>query len=208
MAGRVIKLVPGRTAFLVCDIQERFRSAIYAYPAVISTAEKMVKAAALLEIPTIVTEQNPKALGATVSELSLSALGPDLQPSYSPLAKTKFSMILPEVEASLRKWKTQSVVIFGIESHVCVLQTALDLLERNYDVHILADGVSSCNHDEVGVALARLRSSGAQITTSESALFQLMVDASHPQFKKISALIKDTKNSTAESLKHLVGGKL
>lgn len=60
------------------------------------------------------------------------------------------------------------------QSHVCVLQTALDLLERDIDVHILADGVSSCNHEEVGIALARLRESGAQITTSESALFQIM----------------------------------
>ncbi|KAL8286208.1 hypothetical protein RQP46_004696 [Phenoliferia psychrophenolica] len=169
----VVKLVPSRTAFFVCDIQERFRTAIHAYPSVIATAEKMVKGAALLNVPVVVTEQNPKALGATVP-LPLGALGNGLHPEWSPLAKTKFSMVLPEVEKSLREWKTESVVLFGIESHVCVLQTALDLLERNIAVHILADGVSSCNHDEVGVALARLRASGAQITTSESVLFQLM----------------------------------
>lgn len=189
----VVKLVPSRTAFFVCDIQvrlcsparatradprdrprqERFRTAIHAYPSVIATAEKMVKGAKLLSVPVVVTEQNPKALGATVP-LPLADLPAGLHPEYSPLAKTKFSMVLPEVEKSLREWKTESVVLFGIEaspscsrrrteleltltstqSHVCVLQTALDLLERNIAVHILADGVSSCNHDEVEVALA------------------------------------------------------
>jgi hypothetical protein len=135
----------------------------------------MVKAANLLQIPVVVTEQNPKALGATVP-LPLANLPPALHPSWSPLPKTRFSMVLPEVEASLKEWGTKSVVLFGIEvhlpfvemqimmvsadpasveqSHVCVLQTALDLLERDIDVHILADGVSSCNHEEVAVALA------------------------------------------------------
>lgn len=74
----------------------------------------MVKAAALLSIPVIVTEQNPKALGPTVP-LPLAALPAGLHPAYSPLAKTKFSMVLPSVEQSLTEWKTESVVLFGIE---------------------------------------------------------------------------------------------
>lgn len=89
-------------------------------------------------------------------------------------------MVLPEVETALQEWGIQSVVLFGIESHVCVLQTALDLLERGFGVHILQDGVSSCNHAEVGIALARLRESGCQITSSESVLFQLMGELSSP----------------------------
>ncbi|KAM0793603.1 hypothetical protein ACM66B_001036 [Microbotryomycetes sp. NB124-2] len=209
MAHRsVVKVVPGKTAFFVCDIQERFRSAIHAYPQVIATAEKMVKGAAILRIPVVVTEQNPKALGATVSELSISSLPSECVPSWSPLAKTKFSMVLPEVIKSLHDWGTKSVVLFGIESHVCVLQTALDLLERDIDVHVLADGVSSCNHGEVAIALDRLRQAGAQVTTSESILFQLMVDASHPEFKNVSGLIKETKQPTTEALNRLVVGKL
>ncbi|SCZ90203.1 BZ3500_MvSof-1268-A1-R1_Chr1-3g01837 [Microbotryum saponariae] len=203
-SARVVKLVPGATAFFVCDIQERFRPVIHAYDSVINTAAKMTKAAALLEVPVIVTEQNPKALGATVP-LSLEKLPKSLY--RGAISKTKFSMMLPEVEAQLKEWKTKSVVIFGIESHVCVLQTCLDLLERNYSVHILADGVSSCNQGEVGVALARMQASGAQITTSESALFQLMVDSSHPAFRQVSALVKETKATTTSSLETLLQGK-
>ncbi|KAK4052878.1 hypothetical protein OIO90_004154 [Microbotryomycetes sp. JL221] len=201
MAHRsVVKVVPGK--------QERFRSAIHAYPEVIATADKMIKGAALLNIPTIVTEQNPKALGSTVSELDLTTLSKQCQPDWSPLSKTKFSMVLPQVVDSLNQWGTKSVVLFGIESHVCVLQTALDLLERDIDVHVLADGVSSCNHGEVPIALDRLRQAGAQVTTSESVLFQLMVDASHPAFKQVSGLIKQTKQPTTDALDRLVVGKL
>ncbi|KAK4693363.1 hypothetical protein P7C70_g8939, partial [Phenoliferia sp. Uapishka_3] len=250
----VIKLVPGRTAFFVCDIQERFRTAIFAYPSVIATAEKMVKGAALLGVPVVVTEQNPKgrfscfhsyfneleesrsnicvqsALGATVP-LPLADLAPGLHPDWSPLAKTKFSMVLPEVEKSLKEWKTESVVIFGIESHVCVLQTALDLLERNISVHILADGVSSCNHDEVPVALAvrpPVIDSNASFLTSGGfiATSSLWSSNNDQRIRTISAhgsafplrtrtmsfradtLIKGTKDETKEALKNLVAGKL
>lgn len=130
-----------------------------------------MRAAKILEIPVIVTEQNPRALGVTVP-LTLESLPSTLY--TGPIAKTKFSMVLPEVLSQLEAFGTKSVVIFGIESHVCVLQTALDLLELDFGVHILLDGISSCNHDEVPVAVARLRAAGCQITTSESALFQLM----------------------------------
>ncbi|KAK4055093.1 hypothetical protein OIV83_000373 [Microbotryomycetes sp. JL201] len=167
-----------------------------------------IKGAAILKVPVVVTEQNRKALGATVSELPLSSLPTECVPAWSPLDKTKFSMVLPEVVKSLHDWGTKSVVLFGIESHVCVLQTALDLLERDIDVHVLADGVSSCNHGEVAIALDRLRQAGAQVTTSESVLFQLMVDASHPQFKQVSGLIKESKQPTTEALERLVVGKL
>lgn len=83
-------------------------------------------------------------------------------------------MVLPEVLTSLKEWDTKTVVIFGIESHVCVLQTSLDLLELGYGVFILEDGVSSCNREEVNIALNRLRDAGAVVTSSESVLFQLM----------------------------------
>lgn len=124
------------------------------------------------------------------------------------IAKTRFSMFLPDTTP---QWLEQandgrgvsSVVIFGIESHVCVLQTTLDLLARGIDVHVLADGVSSCNAGERGIALDRMRQAGAQVTTSESTLFQLLDDASHPHFKAISSLIKEEKSSTSDAVKLL-----
>ncbi|ORX95580.1 Isochorismatase hydrolase [Basidiobolus meristosporus CBS 931.73] len=189
----IAKICPSSTAFFVCDIQERFRSFIHAYPNVISTAQKMITAANHLDIPIIVTEQNPKALGKTVQEL-------DISKAKCNLGKSKFSMFLPEVETLLKNdLKTKSVVLFGIESHICVLQTCLDLLEQNYEVYVLADGVSSMNYPEIDIALARMQQAGATITTSESILFQLVGDAKHQKFKGISGLTKEYQKATKDN---------
>jgi len=185
----VSKIHPATTAFFVCDIQERFRGVIWQFSSLISTATKMVKASDILGIPLIVTEQNPKALGSTISELEVSH-------ARVNVSKTKFSMYVPEVEEELNRSNIKSVVLFGIESHVCILQTALDLLENGINVHVLADGVSSVNSPEIDIALHRLRQAGANITTSESILFQLLGDASNENFRAISGLVKEYKEQT------------
>ncbi|CAO1622488.1 unnamed protein product [Sympodiomycopsis kandeliae] len=205
-ASRVVRLHPKNTALFVCDLQERFASAIHSWEHVIKTSHKVLKAAQILQVPVYATEQAPKALGATVTPLSsiISTLPP---PSTTqPLAKTRFSMYLPDHTSQwLQEAKIKSVIIVGIESHVCVLQTTLDLLEKGYDVHILADAVSSCNAGERKIALERMRQAGAQITSSESILFQLLEDASHPNFKAVSALIKEEKQTTKEATEELLG---
>ncbi|GAA5858326.1 hypothetical protein JCM8547_004651 [Rhodosporidiobolus lusitaniae] len=219
----IARIHPDKTAFFVCDLQLRFQLVIHAYPHILQTAEKMLKAAKILDVPIIVTEQNPKftnfqpnprvnhtppvALGATVPLPILDIPSPSLRPPWVPLAKTKFSMVLHEVEKQLEEWGTKHVVLFGIESHVCVLQTTLDLLERDIDVHVLADGISSCNADEVGLAIKRMRDAGAHITTSESILFQIMQDAADPRFKSLAGLVKEYKQSTKEALEHLIAGR-
>ncbi|GAA5846227.1 hypothetical protein JCM3766R1_000757 [Sporobolomyces carnicolor] len=222
VARKVARLIPSRTAFLCCDIQERFRMHIHSYPSVIAIADKMIRAAAILNVPVIATEQSPRALpfpaapepsptslialGSTVP-LPLLELPPHLHPDWSPLAKTKFSMMVPQVEKKLDEWDTKSVVLFGIESHVCVLQTAFDCLDKGIDVHVLADGVSSCNDDEVGIALKRMRDAGAMVTTSESALFQLIHDSTHPAFRSLVGLVKETKEPTKQALNDLIAGR-
>ncbi|POY71230.1 hypothetical protein BMF94_5542 [Rhodotorula taiwanensis] len=220
--SRIHRLVPSKTAFFACDLQERFRLIVHSYPSVLKTAEKMVKAALIMECPVIASQQAPRAappgenpdasmalvdIGETVP-LPLHELpSPILRPSWVPFVKTKFSMVVPEVEKQLKEWDTKSVVLFGIETHVCVLQTAFDLLERGIDVHVLADGTSSANGDEVGLAIKRMRDSGAQITTSESILYQIMRDSAHPGFKALTGLIREYDDSTRDSLQHLIGGR-
>jgi len=180
----VRKIHPQRTALFLCDIQERFRDVIFAFPSVIATAKKMVTAGQILGLPLVVTEQYPKALGRTVEEL-------DIKNATMCVEKMKFSMFVPQVAALLEQLQTRSVILFGIESHVCVLQTALDLLEANYNVHVLSDGVSSIHCPEIYVALQRMRDAGAAVTTSESVLFQLLQHAQHEKFKEISKLVKE-----------------
>lgn len=218
------RLLPSTSALFVCDIQERFRPLIIGYPTVIDTARRAIRGATALGLPIVVTEQYPKALGSTVSELTevlppahskgkgpttASMLYGDCQvlpPAYSkdspPLtpgvshhkmvAKTLFSMITPEVEEHLTKAlpHVKQVLLLGIETHVCVLQTALDLLSKGYEVHLLVDGVSSQRESDRAIALQRLVQAGVLLSSSEMALFQLAGDAKAPAFKTISELVK------------------
>ena len=92
------------------------------------------------------------------------------------------------------------MILVGIETHICVTQTTLDLLQLGHRVYIIVDGVSSCNEGERGIALARLQREGAIITTSESVLFELVGDAGDKNFRAISLLVKETKESTKDAV--------
>ncbi|KAK9817134.1 hypothetical protein WJX72_010029 [[Myrmecia] bisecta] len=181
------KLAPASSALFICDVQERFRHVISNMPAVIDTTHRMTRGAAAFGLPIFVTEQYPKALGNTVAEIILPANTP-------VVAKTHFSMLVPEIKEQLTKLSAvRQILLVGIEAHVCILQTTLDLLEQGYEVHVVADGVSSQRLGDRAVALQRLASSGAFISTSEMVLFQLLGGAKHPQFKEISALVKEAR---------------
>ncbi|KAH8926292.1 Isochorismatase hydrolase [Atractiella rhizophila] len=194
---------PGKTLFFVCDIQERFRPAIHGFQQIVNTANKLVKFAHLLDIPLIVTEQAPKSLGTTVAEIGI----PEEVRRYD---KTKFSMLLDPIKERIAQHlggEGGSVVIFGLEAHVCVLQTVFDLLnfyQGKIQVHVVVDGVSSCNKEEVPIALDRIRQAGAFVTSSESLMFQLMGDASDPKFKAFSGLVKEKKGETKDALQVLL----
>ncbi|KAH6562816.1 hypothetical protein BASA50_002119 [Batrachochytrium salamandrivorans] len=195
--SKLVTPLPQSTAFFLCDVQERFRPHIWQYPHVIATASKMVQASKILNIPLIVTEHVPKTFGSTVPELDIST-------AFCCLPKTKFSMWTDEVrDLVVHKLHTKSAVLFGIESHVCVTQTALDLLRNDIAVYVLADGVSSMNKSEVKIAMERLRKAGATITSSESILFEMLVDSTHADFKAISGLVKTTKGTTTAALEVL-----
>ncbi|KAL2168652.1 hypothetical protein VTG60DRAFT_6996 [Thermothelomyces hinnuleus] len=213
-----------RPAVFVCDIQEKFRPTIYEFDKVILTARKLLLAAMALKIPIFVTTQNRPRLGDTVAELQplLAAAGALVQ---ADVDKTRFSMWLdpisshphfasPGLGPSSPSSSSPSspsgceVAIVGIESHICVTQTALDLLATGHKVYILADGVSSSNREEVGIALDRLRQAGAVVTTSESWIYECMGDAKIPEFKQIVGVVKDTVGDTRAALKGLLGSKM
>ncbi|KAI1417622.1 Isochorismatase hydrolase [Hypoxylon sp. FL1857] len=179
-----------RPAVFVCDMQEKFRGAIWQFDKILLTAQKVLRAAQILKVPIFVTTQNAAKLGGTVSELE--PLTADAQVNAD---KTAFSMMrVPEL-ASYFPAATQEqseVVIVGIESHICVTQTALDLLAHGHRVYVLADGVSSCNPEEIPIALARLRVAGVVVTTSESWLYECMGGAGIPEFRDIAKLVKET----------------
>ncbi|KXX74322.1 Isochorismatase family protein 1B [Madurella mycetomatis] len=193
-------------AVFICDIQEKFRPAIHEFDKVILTAGKLLRAAHALRLPIFVTTQNRARLGETVGELQpLLAAGAGTGLVGADVDKTRFSMWLPAVSSHATFSAPAEVAIVGIESHICVTQTALDLLAAGHSVYVLADGVSSSNREEVGIALARLRHAGAVVTTSESWIYECMGDAAIPEFKGMVGLVKETMGDTKAALQGLWG---
>lgn len=191
------------TVLSICDLQEKFRPAIHNYASVITTTQKMLKASQILDIPVFATTQLKGKLGETCSELGLDTAGGVQTKVHAD--KSAFSMFVPEVRKAFESLGSgkREVVIVGIESHICVTQTTLDLLREGHKVYVLADGVSSCNKEEVPIALARLRAEGAVVTSSESFLYECMGDAGIAEFRAISGLVKEYNGKTRESLQAL-----
>lgn len=175
-----------RTALAVIDIQEGFRNAIPDFETLAVRASTAVQGFQILGLPVLVTEQYPKGLGPTAEEIRL--VPPD---GYEVFEKTAFSSCgaSPFVD-KLNELGVKQVVLCGLETHVCVNQTAHDLLDRGFDVHILCDCVSSRFEYNRLAGLAKMARSGAIESSIEMALFELMRDAKHEQFKAIQALIK------------------
>ncbi|KAH7328501.1 Isochorismatase-like protein [Stachybotrys elegans] len=182
-------------AVLVCDLQEKFSNAIYEFDKVVATTKKLLAFAQAQSIPVHTTTQTAAKLGPTVASLA------ELLPS-APHDKTRFSMAIDPIVAALDK--PSQVALVGIESHICITQTALDLRDSGHKVYIMADGVSSCNRAEVVVALDRLRAEpGIIVTTSESWMYECMGDASHPGFKALLGVVKGANTDTKTVLESL-----
>lgn len=179
------RLQPESTVLMVCDIQERLQSLIHNSETVVNTCRYMTSMAKELDIPVVVTQQYTKAFGATVPECFATAMP-------KPYEKKLFSMLTDEVKCALDsdpKFRAKSsYLLLGVETHVCVQQTCLDLLERGAEVHVIVDGVSSQSALDRSVALRRMEQSGAFLTTAQSAAFMLLGSAEHANFKPVSKL--------------------
>lgn len=169
---------------LLVDVQEKLVPALHEGEGLVKSCATLAQAAALLEVPILVTEQNPSRLGRTVEAVK-KACGP--APVFE---KMLFSAVTPEVQAQLANWSRKTVLLCGAETHVCVMQTALDLLDLGYEVFIVRDAVSSRKVSNVELGLARMERSGAIPTSVESAIFELLKVAGTAEFKALLPLIK------------------
>ncbi len=177
------RLRPSNSVLVVIDIQDKLLPKIGRAEEVVRNAGFLIDAAALLEVPIKATEQDPKGLGPTTAEIARRL------PSPLP-AKTAFSCcgagtFLEELEMLQRP----TVVLAGIETHVCVIQTAFELIEAGLHVHVAIDALASRYPIDHDTALRRLEKAGATPTTVEAVAFEWLADASHPQFKAVSKLI-------------------
>jgi nicotinamidase-related amidase len=184
--NHVSQLSRESSALAVIDMQEAFRPVMPDFAAVASRIGIAVEGARLLEIPVIVTEQYPKGLKRTAEEIVVR-----LPPELKPIEKFCFSSCGAEGFLSqLTSTNVKQVLVCGIEAHICVLQTSLDLLARGFEVFLLVDCITSRKSENKHAALSRLTQAGAIESTLEMVLFELMRTAQSPQFKAIQNLIK------------------
>lgn len=175
----------GGAAFLIVDFQEKFRPVIPNWTGILDNLRRIARAAHTLRIPVLVTEQYPQGLGRTAPELE-AELGDAIR-----LEKIAFGCFRePRFVGKLKGLGVETLLVAGIEAHVCVAQTALQALDEGYRTHVLADAVGSRDPEHVRVAVDRLRSAGAVISCTEMALFELLERAGTPEFKAIQALVK------------------
>jgi nicotinamidase-related amidase len=179
-----------KATLLVVDVQERLLPAMAAPEAVVDKTKILIQAAQTLGVPITVSEQYPKGLGATVK-----GLAPDGAAVFEKLSfscwrdeglKTHF---IRHHEAG-----RPLVVVAGIEAHVCVLQTCIDLASAGFGVFAVCDAMSSRKHESVGLALDRMRHVGIEVVNTEMALFELIERAGTPEFKTLSAMIRQLPN--------------
>jgi nicotinamidase-related amidase len=176
------KLDRERTALVVVDIQEAFRKAVPSFDAVTESAATLVQGAEAMGIPIVVTEQYPKGLGHTVPEVA-----EHLPEGLKPIEKVRFSAA--EAEGFDLNGRDQALVC-GIETHVCVNQTVLDLLDRGVEVEVVGDAVGSRTDENRELGLHKVEDAGAVLTSVETALFELLGGSDAAEFKQVQALVK------------------
>jgi nicotinamidase-related amidase len=180
-----MRILKEQTAGLIIDIQEKLIPHIYKYESVIAHTAILIQGLKILDIPVIVTQQYTKGLGVTIPSIS------DTIGNYAPVEKISFSCCdEPAFMKRLSQLGGKNIIIAGIEAHVCVLQTVLDLLDNDYVPVVVENCISSRKNRDKKIAVERMRKEGAIITTYESVLFELTRFAGTDVFKQISRLVK------------------
>ncbi|PIS30203.1 MAG: hydrolase [Candidatus Marinimicrobia bacterium CG08_land_8_20_14_0_20_45_22] len=174
-----------QAVLVVVDIQAKLLHVVYDYPLVLDNLRKIITGAQVLGIPILLTEQYPKGLGATVDEVQ------SILNEYRPIVKQTFSCWRdPVFQEELKRQNRKQVLICGIESHICVYQTSLDLVENGFEVFCVTDAISSRTVENRMLALRNLEKAGVQMTSVEMALFEMLKNSTDPAFKQISQIVK------------------
>jgi nicotinamidase-related amidase len=180
-----VKLDRSRAALVVVDVQEAFRPAVLDFERVARNVGVLVRGARVLGLPTLVTEQYPKGLGHTAPEVA------EHLEEVRPIEKLCFSALDAEgFPRALQDAQRDQVLLCGIETHVCVNQTAEDLLADGIEVHVAQDAVTSRTAENRALGLHKMERAGAVVTSVETALFELLRQAGTPEFRQVQALVK------------------
>ena len=178
-------LTPERTVLVIVDVQEKLAYLMYEKEMLFENLQRIIKGAQVLGIPILWNEQNPEGLGPTITEIShlLNGIQPISKLSFSCCGNERFMQ-------QLKALNRQHVLLAGIEAHVCIYQTSADLLSLGYEVHVIADAISSRTAINKHIGLEKVRDLGASLTTVETALFELLKVAEGVKFKEILKIVR------------------
>ncbi len=171
-------------SLVVVDVQGKLAQLMAGRERLFKNLTILIRAANILDIPILCCRQYPKALGGYIDEIA------PLLADIEPVDKMLFSCCTETFNQKLAELNRKQILLCGIETHVCVYQTAMDLLAKYHEVYIVADAVSSRTEENKQIALQRLAAESAKLCSVEMALFELLKTAEHPQFKEIAKLIK------------------
>lgn len=168
--------------FFIIDVQEKLLNAVFNKDIVEHKTNILAKAAEVLELPLFITEQYPQGLGKTIGNIT---------PKAKVFEKTTFNALADEkLLNEIKSTEKKQIIIWGIETHICVHQTVAAFIEAGFDVTVVADTCGSRSEKEYLFALDCMKKNGANIKTTEMVLFELLKSAKHPSFKAIQSLIK------------------
>jgi nicotinamidase-related amidase len=173
------------TALILVDVQGKLAQSMHNKQVLFENLKRIIKGMQILGVPILWTEQNPKGLGPTIPEIA------ELLPNQHPISKFSFSCCgNDQFIKDLKTIGPKNNLIAGIESHVCVYQTAADLIARQYEVQVVVDAVSSRTPENRQIGLEKSKDAGASLTSTETALFELLKKAEGAKFKEIIKLVK------------------
>ena len=173
------------SCLVVVDVQGKLAQLMHDKDVLFKNIQILIRAAHILDIPILWCQQCPNALGPTIPEIA------QLLTDHEPINKAAFSCCgAEEFNSRLNDSKRNQILLCGIETHVCIYQTAIDLLRKGFEVNVITDAVSSRALENKQVALQRMAAENANLYCTEMALFELLRTAEHPRFKEIAKLIK------------------
>lgn len=178
-------LTKENTVLVIVDVQEKLLPYVTGKDEVVSNIQMLIKFADIMDIPIILTEHYPRGLGTTVPEIK------EVLKEYGPIEKVIFSCCgPPEFLEKLKELGAKTLMIAGIESHICVAQTTLDSLHAGYAVHVISDAISSRTMWNLSVGIEKMRQFGAVISSTEMAMYEIMERADTSEFKEVLKLVK------------------
>jgi nicotinamidase-related amidase len=173
------------TGLLIIDVQEKLMGVMGRRQIVIDNIIKLLHLAKLFDLPVILTEQYPKWLGTTLPEIKESL------PTYEPISKLHFNCCNVEAfNSGLDSAGLENIIITGVESHICIFQTCVSILEKGHNIHVPQDAVDSRTDENWRIGLELMKSAGALITSTETVIYQILKRAGTKEFKKMLKIIK------------------